>query len=68
MLTISDYTVGMVYLAIHVIPYSGKVSREKTFTNFAVLEPPAKVFSSEFGRAISTYARFVHSTKVFSTK
>ena len=42
--------------------------REKTFTNFAVLEPPAKVFSSKFGRAIPTYARFLHSAKVFYTK
>ena len=34
------------------IPYSGKLSREKTFTNFTVLEPLAKVFSMKFGRAI----------------
>ena len=26
---------------IHTISYSGKLSREKTFTNFEVLEPPA---------------------------
>ena len=38
--------------------YSGKLLREKTFTNFAVLEPPAKVFSSKFGRAVLTYVRF----------
>ena len=30
----------------------------KTFTNFAVLESPAKVFSRKFGRAILTYDRF----------
>ena len=29
------------------IPYSGKLLREKTFMNFAVLEPPAKVFSTK---------------------
>ena len=29
------------------ILYSGKLSREKTFTNLAILEPPAKVFSLE---------------------
>ena len=29
---------------------SGKLSREKTFTNSVVLEPPAKVFSTKFGR------------------
>ena len=34
------------------VPYSGKLSREKTFTNFAVLEPPVKVFSTKFGRAV----------------
>ena len=44
-------------------PYSGKLSREKMFTNFTVLEPPAKVFSSKFGSAISTYVRFLHSAK-----
>ena len=30
--------------------------RIKTFTNFAALEPPVKVFSMKFGRAIPTYA------------
>ena len=38
------------------------------FTNFTVLEPPAKVFSSKFGSAIPTYVRFLHSAKVFSVK
>ena len=33
--------------------------------NFAVLEPPVKVLSTKFGRAVPTYD---HSTKVFSTK
>ena len=40
------------------LTYSGKLSREKTFTNFEVLEPPAKVFSTKSGRAIPTYVRF----------
>ena len=40
------------------IPYSRKLSREKTFTNFMVLEPPAKVFSLKFVCAILTYVRF----------
>ena len=31
------------------IPYSGKLSREITFTNFADLEPPVKVFLMKFG-------------------
>ena len=35
-----------------VLPYSAKLSREKTFTNFAALEPPTKVFSMKFGHAI----------------
>ena len=39
------------------IPYSTKLSREKIFTNFAVLEPLTKVFSMKFGRAIPTYDR-----------
>ena len=34
------------------ISYSGKFSREKTFTNFVVLEPPAKVFSTKIGCAV----------------
>ena len=36
--------------------------------NFAVLEPPIKVFSVKFGCAVPTYDRFWHSTKVFSVK
>ena len=35
-------------------PYNGKLLREKIFTNFTVLGPPTKVFSSKFGRAIPT--------------
>ena len=31
------------------IPYSGKLSREKTFANFTVLWLFAKVFSVKFG-------------------
>ena len=37
--------------------YSAKFLREKTFTNFVVLEPPAKVFSMKFGCAVPTYDR-----------
>ena len=29
--------------------------RIKAFTNFAALEPPAKVFSMKFGRVVPTY-------------
>ena len=31
------------------VPYSGKLSREKTFVNFAVLWLFAQVFSAKFG-------------------
>ena len=30
------------------LPYSGKLSREKIFTNFAIFQPSAKVFSTKF--------------------
>ena len=32
-----------------VIPYSSKLLKNKTFTNFVVLEPLVKVFSSKMG-------------------
>ena len=35
-----------------------ELSKEKTFTNFAVLAPPVKVFSTKFGHVIPTYNRF----------
>ena len=34
---------------IQLVPYSGKLSREKTFANFAALWLYAKVFSTKFG-------------------
>ena len=40
------------------VPYRAELLREKTFTNFMVLEPPAKVFSMKFGYAVLTYDRF----------
>ena len=36
----------------HHIPYSGKLSREKTFMNFEVLSLFAKVFSVKFGAVV----------------
>ena len=40
-------------MALNSIPYSGKLSREKTFADFAVLELSAKVFSAKFwGRGV----------------
>ena len=58
---------------LHIVPatylYGRKFSREKTFSYFAVLEPPAKVFSSKFGCAIFNYFGFFkYSAKVFSLK
>ena len=41
-----------------IVPYSGKLSREKTFMNFAALDPPTKVSSTKFGCAIPTHDRF----------
>ena len=42
-------------IILYCILYSGKLLRGKTSTNFAVWEPPAKVFSTKFGRALPTY-------------
>ena len=62
------------------IPYSGKLLREKTFTNFEVLWLLTKVFSANFGGVVSvggtseaihdsflrTNHIFHHFTRVFS--
>ena len=42
-------------LADKVIPYSGKFLRVKIFTDFAILQPPAKVFSKNFRHATPIY-------------
>ena len=54
-------------------PYSGKLSREKTFTNFAVLWLYAKVFSVKFGawRPLAWQKRairesFLHKDRIFT--
>jgi len=66
----------------HKLPYTGKLSRKKTFVNFAVLWLFAKVFSVKFGGvaplALQKWAirkSFLHEnwiyhqfTKVFSLK
>ena len=41
---------------IKILYYNGKLLREKTFTNFLILKPPAKIFFMKFWHAISTYA------------
>ena len=40
-----------------VMPYSGKLLKKKTFTNFVVLEPLVKVLSSKNWHAVPTYVR-----------
>ena len=51
------------------VPYSGKLSREKTFMNFEVREPSAKVFSTKFwGMPHPLMFGFKQSVKVFSVK
>ena len=51
-----------------VIPYSGKLWKKKTFTNFVALETPVKVFSSKNGHAVPTYVRVSIPWKVFYTR
>ena len=51
------------------ILYSGKILREKTFANFEVQEPSAKVFSTKFwGMPHPLMFGFKQSVKVFSVK
>ena len=45
-----------------IIPYSGKLSRDKTFANFADLEPFVKVFSANFEGRKCTCAHASHPT------
>ena len=49
----SDFCTSHIMWTIHVylvlVPYSSKLSREKTFVNFAVLWLYVKVFSTKFG-------------------
>ena len=44
---IIGFSAGMMYI-MNGIPYSGKLSREKTFTNFTIFLLSAKVFSTKF--------------------
>ena len=44
-------------IAQHIYCMVKKLSREKTLTNFAVLEPPAEVFFTKFGCVVPTYDR-----------
>ena len=51
------------------IPCSGKLLREKTFANFEVWEPSAKVFSTKFwGMPHPLMFGFKQSVKIFSVK
>ena len=52
-----------------VIIYSGKLSREKTFADFEVWDPSAKVFSMKFwGMPHPLMFGFKQSMKVFSVE
>ena len=48
------------------IPYSGKLSREKTFANFTVLWLIAKVFSAKFGSVASFGTAKANNQRKFS--
>ena len=48
------------------VPYSGKLSREKTFADFAVLWLFANVFSAKFGGVVSFGAAKVSNPRKFS--
>ena len=41
----------MLILSVECLPYSGKLSREKTFTNFAIFRLSVKVFYTKFRHA-----------------
>ena len=45
-----------------IIPYSGKLSREKTFVNFVDLEPFVKVFSTNFEGHVSQLHKTCYTT------
>ena len=61
-----SYTVCTV-VHVHVeVPYSGKLSREKTFADFAVLWLFAKVFSVKFGGMASFGAAKANNPRKFS--
>ena len=51
------------YYREHTVPYSGKLSREKTFANFAVLRQNAQV-SRNFGRGVLWCGKNEQSAKV----
>ena len=56
-------------LNMRLIPYSGKLSREKTFVNFTVLWLYVKLFCAKFeGCGILWCSKSEQSTKVFSAK
>ena len=46
---VSHHVLCVVLHCVMYIPYSGKLSREKTFANFVVLWLYAKLFSAKFG-------------------
>ena len=50
------------------VPYSGKISREKTFANFTVFMLYTKVSPRNLGRGVLWRCKSDQSTKVFSAK
>ena len=50
---VSHHVSCVVLHCVMYIPYSGKLSREKTFANFAVLWLFMKVFSTKFWGVLS---------------
>ena len=50
------------------VRYSGKLSRKKTFTNFTILEPPAKIFPRNLGVPYPPMIGFSIPPKFFSVK
>ena len=65
---VSRHTYTCFSLFLAVVLYSGKLSREKTFVNFAVLWLFAKKRKKFWGCGILWYSTSEQSTKVFSMK
>ena len=58
----------MIRIALKYVPYSGKLSREKNFMNFAIYSHPRKFSPRNFRHAIPTYAISLTFRKSFLCK
>ena len=56
-------TMNTLHVAKFLLPYSGKLSREKTFANFADLSPFVKVFFANIACARNLYRYSMHPRK-----